>query len=611
MRFLLCAVWVFLNWTGGEANFTFTYDMAKRCKEHLSQHGYSYETYYHIDSEDLRKFKKSPDVVLELHLAILAASNGHILLSTVPLPASSDPVYEIVIGGGGNKFTELRRNLRRNARASAKTVGILSTIEFRAFYIKITEDGLIEFGREGEELPVITYQDVNPLTIRYFSFAAWNGVEAKFLYDCPRPGDKDSEVTPNSEAIEPQLSNTDSLKRSLLLNRDPVIPPAQKVEVQLAVQINSVNYNAFESKLTTGLSIVTSWMDNSMAWNPSKFNDTAVVTFRQGQIWSPKFFVFNSDSSEMLNPRNPETILTVNDGLSTYHFQTQVVTWCYDYNSTMNQWPRDRYECALVIEPWEAHEKIILSRFPPHHRALNLFAEIDEVVRNGWDVTTKQFIVNASIWTRQYISSDNDTHQSDRFVVNISLTRKATAYNIVFYTPLIVLVMFVLMSFWTEPLTLSRVWFYAGSTIVICMGLSYIDYLIPCHTVPSILYLYTTVLGGVLIALLIHVALMTAVVGRLCKTIVVQNILTTQCFRTLFCLPTLKTCQIYESINEICPTAEEDDSGVIIPPRNGNVEEMQSDKVEYSEKKEIAEVIDKISFLIYSVVFAVMLAMHF
>ena len=44
-----------------------------------------------------------------------------------------------VVGGGGNKFTELRGNLKRNARASAKTVGILSPIEFRAFYIKITE----------------------------------------------------------------------------------------------------------------------------------------------------------------------------------------------------------------------------------------------------------------------------------------------------------------------------------------------------------------------------------------------------------------------------------------------------------------------------------------
>lgn len=45
----------------------------------------------------------------------------------------------LVVGGGGNKFTELRGNLKRNARASKTTVGIVSPIEFRAFYIKITE----------------------------------------------------------------------------------------------------------------------------------------------------------------------------------------------------------------------------------------------------------------------------------------------------------------------------------------------------------------------------------------------------------------------------------------------------------------------------------------
>lgn len=126
-----------------------------------------------------------------------------------------------VVGGGGNKFTELRRNLKRNAKASSVTVGVLSTVEMRGFYIRIKDSkdliqlnnsshqtqstsvamskhditscffllDLIEFGREGAELPIIKYYDIDPLEIKYFSFAAWNGVEAKFLYDCPIPGE--------------------------------------------------------------------------------------------------------------------------------------------------------------------------------------------------------------------------------------------------------------------------------------------------------------------------------------------------------------------------------------------------------------------------------------
>lgn len=54
-------------------------------------------------------------------------------------------------------------------------------------YLILIVDGLIEFGREGDILPIISYQDMDPITVRYFSFASWNGVEAKFLYDCPIP----------------------------------------------------------------------------------------------------------------------------------------------------------------------------------------------------------------------------------------------------------------------------------------------------------------------------------------------------------------------------------------------------------------------------------------
>lgn len=43
---------------------------------------------------------------------------------------------------------------------------------------------LVEFGKEGE-IPILTYFDTREMPIKYFSFASWTGVEAKFLYDCP------------------------------------------------------------------------------------------------------------------------------------------------------------------------------------------------------------------------------------------------------------------------------------------------------------------------------------------------------------------------------------------------------------------------------------------
>ncbi|XP_047510600.1 neuronal acetylcholine receptor subunit eat-2 [Pieris napi] len=600
-----CLLFIYVCFLFGNVlstNFTFTYNMALRCKEYLCQHGYSYKNYFFTEAYDRKLVKSDSSIVFEMHLAILAASNGHILLSSVPAP-TTEPVYEIVIGGGANKFTELRRNLRRNAKASAKTVGVLSPVEFRAFYIKISEEGLIEFGKEGDSLPLLTYMDMDPIPVKYFSFAAWNGVEAKFLYDCPIPGDA-SEVTPNSEAIDPKLSNSDKLKRVLLLDRNPMIPPSSEVVVNLGVRINSVSYDAFESKLSTGLSMVMTWTDQSMAWDLAKFNNVTSLKFRQGQIWSPSFHTYNSDAVSMLDAKNPELITMVNSGEATYHMQTSVNTWCFDYTTTMTRWPRDEYTCAIVIEPWQAHEKILLKQLDQNTAAMKVFSELDDVILNIWEVSSSQHIVSSASWNLMYTSDDNTTHRSDRFAIKMSIKRRATAYNIVFYTPLLVLVTFLLLSFWTETLCLARVWFYAGCSIIICMGLCYIDFLVPCHTVPTILILYTAVLGGILLALLIQVALMTSLAERLARTIVMQNVLTAQWFRSLFCLPPLKDCRIYETINE--DLQEEDE---VPTPRN--LEQMQTDNVQHSEVRELAEITDKTLFFIYSVAFSVMLSLHF
>ncbi|XP_023936039.1 proton-gated ion channel subunit pbo-6 [Bicyclus anynana] len=608
---IYCVIWIVMGLVSAQMeHFNFTYAMASLCKEHVCKHGYSYEVFYEVNAEDRKVVRSDPSVVYEMHIAIMAASNGHILLSTVPKPDTSDPVYEIVVGGGGNRFTELRANLKRNAKASAKTLQILSSVDFRAFYIKITEDGLIEFGIEGDALPILSYQDMNPITVRYFSFAAWSGVEAKFLYDCPIPSANGKEgtipVTPDSKAVEPKLSNSEKLQRTLLLGKDPGMPPGPDVNVDLGVRVVSVTYDAYTSKLTTGLSIIRKWTDDSLAWNPNKFNGIDRLTFRQGQIWSPQLTVFNTDSQNMLDDRNPELISMDNSGTAILHMRTTTDTWCFDYENTVTKWPRDKYICAIVIELWEVHEIVTLNVLHPSTSyELEIIDGIEEDIQNAWEVSTTQAIVDVLSWKKNYASNDNFTHQSDRLVITVNLQRRATVYNIVFYTPLLVLVTFVLLSFWSEPLSMKRVWFYAGCSVVICMGLCYIDVLVPCHTIPSILILYVVILFGVLLAMLIQLVLKTSVTKTLCKTTLIQTMLTSHYFRSLFCLAPLKVCHIYESVNDGY------DSEVVEPPRNGNVEEMEREKDDYNECNDLAEAIDKSMFVIYSLTFAIMLAMHF
>ncbi|XP_063897340.1 acetylcholine receptor subunit beta [Helicoverpa armigera] len=609
LRTSLCVVFcLFLQHVIADNDtFVLTPKMAQQCKEHICRDGYSYKTFYSVDSDNLKAVAKDADTAFEMHIGIQAGSNGHILLSPIYKPGYKDPVYEIVVGGGGNQFTELRRNLKRNARSSVKTPRILSSFEVRGFYIKITQDGIIEFGKEGSALPLLSYIDVDPLEIKYFSFAAWTGVEAKFLYDCPIPSGNGTEPSPDSKEIEPPLSISDELKRSRLLYRLPWIPPKPQMDVRLGIKVTNVKYDAFNSKLVTAMSVVISWTDESMAWFPGKFNNTLSLKFRQGQIWRPKFHVFNSDNEGIFDARNSDLISMSYNGEATFHFQTKVYTWCVDSPPGLSKWPHDEYMCSIVIQPWEAHEKIFIDPIDPKDPKMHIFSDIDEVINNEWEMTTKQIVIGPTIWNKVYITDDNETHQSDRMIINVQVKRRAEAYNIVFYTPLIVLMWFVLMSFWSEPLTMNRIWFLTSCSIVICMGLCYIDYLIPSHTTPSILVLYTTVLAGVLLAILIQVCLMTPEMESIRTTETVQKVMNVNILRTIFCMPGYLTSS---DRNGGYSLQEDEDPQPI--PITRDVEEMEAESQRMlGDKKDLAEFVDRILFVIYSITFAAMLAAHF
>lgn len=75
-------------------------------------------------------------------------------------------------------------------------------------------------------------------------------------------------------------------------------------------------------------------------------------------------------------------------------------------------------------------------------------------------------------------------------------------------------------------------------------------------------------------------------------------------------LMTFQTCTNYESINQ--GFAQEDDDSVLASSsRNGSIEEMQAEATTYGERRELANVIDKAMLFTYSILFAIMLALHY
>lgn len=105
------------------------------CKEYDATAGYGYQQYFKID--DVVNNHGADGNIVNLKLYVMGSKDAHILLSTEESPSAVDPVYEIVLGGGANTFSEIRRKRRTQALQSIRRKNLLSPLNLLPITIKI------------------------------------------------------------------------------------------------------------------------------------------------------------------------------------------------------------------------------------------------------------------------------------------------------------------------------------------------------------------------------------------------------------------------------------------------------------------------------------------
>ena len=68
----------------------------------------------------------------------MSPSDAHILLAPSSSIQKGDPVYEIVIGAGGNTFCDIRRMQKSGVKATVRIKGLLSALDLLSFWIHIS-----------------------------------------------------------------------------------------------------------------------------------------------------------------------------------------------------------------------------------------------------------------------------------------------------------------------------------------------------------------------------------------------------------------------------------------------------------------------------------------
>ncbi|XP_049873807.1 uncharacterized protein LOC126372183 isoform X1 [Pectinophora gossypiella] len=117
-----------------------------------------------VQTEDNLQYQFFPISSGSIQFKVRAPKDAHLALTMAPQPGN--PMIEVFIGGWENTKSVIRKNGEKPEKAEIETPQILSSGEFRGFWVR-WDSGIISAGREGEAIPFISWADPEPFPIAF------------------------------------------------------------------------------------------------------------------------------------------------------------------------------------------------------------------------------------------------------------------------------------------------------------------------------------------------------------------------------------------------------------------------------------------------------------
>ncbi|KAI4481292.1 hypothetical protein M0804_009412 [Polistes exclamans] len=160
-----------------------------------------------LSTEDKLEYNFYPVTSGQVQFRVKAANDAHIALTTGP--HEGEPMYEVFIGGWGNSKSVIRKNRTKPEVAEAETPEILTSNDFRGFWIRWHE-GEITVGKEGEPSSFLSYHDPEPFGIGYFGVCTGWGASGEWLIEEYRTFYFHSKVKKQNYRVEISIAYPDA-----------------------------------------------------------------------------------------------------------------------------------------------------------------------------------------------------------------------------------------------------------------------------------------------------------------------------------------------------------------------------------------------------------------
>ncbi|KFB49899.1 hypothetical protein ZHAS_00017929 [Anopheles sinensis] len=354
----VCLMALVLESCHADKKYNVSFAELHKCKQYNAVSGYNYRAFFKIHALDNHRLNNETDTLIDLFLYVMGSRDGHILLTEEAKVTAV--ALEIVLGGGGNGFSQIRSGQKGAAVKTKQTTSLLSPIEALPVRVNIAASGQVKVyagNLSAEPLMETMIPSKNATSLKYVSFTTWGTAIAAWFYDCPDPTST-TDIT-NGTAVEGNelellIDDKDRLKQSFL-NAPPQIDPPENFTGILVSQlyVTRFRYDQSSSLVELSGSMGMSWKDPRYSWNASDYNHTHVLGDVCNTIWVPSF----EPTSHFSGPFSicilfdDGTVLAVIEQFSWVNFcgVLDSYRWPYDSNTCQLRLAASGYERTVPL----------------------------------------------------------------------------------------------------------------------------------------------------------------------------------------------------------------------------------------------------------------------
>jgi len=364
------------------------------------------------------------------------------------------------------------------------------------------------------------------------------------------------------------------LRKELLKNYDKVVIPASNkkpLKTKLTIVFNSVEMNYQTSQMQIYGWMKVEWNDERLMWDPNGYDQIRSALFEYQEIWHPDYMAYNNIEANTVIHGLTQSLVDYNGNV----LWVQPIQYRIQCRTDLTHWPHDTQTGILKVGSWVySINEINLTKWTYEIDDMNSYLE--------WQI----FTISNEKKTTLYSCCPNNPYDTVEF--SIAINRNTTRHHPINFLPATSTALLNLVVLWISPEDKFKLIASLFNVLIVVVILLIMYSKIPfiLTSIPLIVFYYIYSLG-----LIISTVIISMMMKNMTKTLKPHSKLVKICCQPIF----MKL--LGEKFNDQCLDNQ----------HQQDVKEHDSKFEELYKRQIFIQLINKICFIIFSLIYAILL----